>query len=81
MAMKLMNKKIMNNNHMTKTINKTIPNTTINSLKNLHFFSVQNKSFYSGETYFNGSEEKAIEIEAELKRAQARTYASFTPFK
>ena len=76
--MKLINKKNTNYNNTTKTINHTILNTT-NILKTLHIFPTQTSHFNPETVEFNRSKE--IEIETELKRTQARTYASMTPPK
>jgi len=78
-TMKLINKKITNSSRTSTTTNQTMPHTTTNPLRLLHIFPTQTRPFNLGLTEFNRLEEKQkLEIETELKRTQARIYASIT---
>ena len=81
--MKPLNKKTPNYNLTTKTINHTIPNTT-STLKILGIFHAQTRSSDHPTNQFElyqFEENHKHEIEAELKRNQARTYSSLTPLR
>jgi hypothetical protein len=78
--MKLTNKKTTKCNCTTTTLNQTTVNETNNPFKILHIFSTHPKILNIRTTQLNRQEEtQRLEIEAEIKRNQGRTYAGVLP--